>query len=320
MRTFDYSFLEFPNVPKEYEALLANISASNVKAGNSRELYLQNFGITKTIARLESIKCSNALEGITVEDGRIMELVKGAEPLNRAEQEIVGYGNALTLISDNCENMDLTNEDIKHLYSVMMEYTDMPIDEGYKTEEMNELIRAYNKAKNNSKIDPLLLIPCIVLDFLCINPFEYGSRRISRLISLLLLYKNEYYIGKYVSFAEVIDNYKVFYIKSFKKSSENWEEGCNDYFPFIDNFLTNVLLCYMELDKRLRSVNLKRFTKRERIELTILNSNMPMSKAEIGILNPDISPSTIETAIGDMIKKGQVKKVARGRNTKYISI
>ena len=65
---------------------------------------------------------------------------------------------------------------------------------------MEQLELAYMAARNDGNINQLLLIPCVILDFLCIHPFRDGNGRMSRLLSLLLLYKSNYDVGKYVSF------------------------------------------------------------------------------------------------------------------------
>ncbi len=75
------------------------------------------------------------------------------------------------------------------------------------------------------------LIPCVILDFLCIHPFRDGNGRMSRLLSLLLLYKNGFDAGKYVSFEEQINNYKAYYYEALRQSSVGWETNENSYFP-----------------------------------------------------------------------------------------
>ena len=79
---------------------------------------------------------------------------------------------------------------------------------------MEQLTLAYLDARNDANINQLLLIPCVILDFLCIHPFRDGNGRMSRLLSLLLLYKNGFDAGKYVSFEEQINNYKAYYYEA----------------------------------------------------------------------------------------------------------
>ena len=167
-------------------------------------------------------------------------------------------------------------------------------------------------------MNQLLLIPCVILDFLCIHPFRDGNGRMSRLLSLLLLYQNGFDVGKFISFEAQINKYKDFYYDALQKSSIGWHTNTNDYFPFIKNFLSTLYMCYKELDKRFAIVRSKRITKTARIEATVLESLIPISKSEICDILPDVSPTTIEAVLGKMVREGQIKRIGAARSTKYI--
>ena len=158
----------------------------------------------------------------------------------------------------------------------------------------------------------------VILDFLCIHPFRDGNGRMSRLLSLLLLYKSGFDVGKYISFEEQINKNKGWYYQALKESSEEWHESKNNYFPFMQNFLSTLYVCYQELDKRFAVVNSNKITKTSRIESTVLNSLLPISKAEICKLLPDISPTTVEAVLGKMVKSGIITTIGNGRATKYL--
>ena len=174
---------------------------------------------------------------------------------------------------------------------------------------------AYLDACSNSRINQLLLIPCVILDFLCIHPFRDGNGRMSRILSLLLLYKNGFDAGKYISFEEQINRYKDLYYDALQRSSAGWDMNKNDYFPFMQNFLSALYMCYKELDKRFAVVHGKRVTKTARIEATVLGSLIPVSKAEICAIHPDISPTTVEAVLGRMVKEGSVKRIGASRGS-----
>ena len=139
----------------------------------------------------------------------------------------------------------------------------------------------------------------------------------SRLLSLLLLYKNGFDAGKYISFEEQINQRKGDYYESLRRSSIGWEANANSYDPFIENFILTLYRCYQELDRRFAVVNSKRITKKARVEATVLNSLLPISKVEIGKIHPDISPTTIEAALGDMVRAGRIERIGALRESKY---
>ena len=140
----------------------------------------------------------------------------------------------------------------------------------------------------------------------------------SRLLTLLLLYKAGFDAGKYISFEEQINKTKGYYYEALRKSSISWHENQNDYFFFVEYFLTTLFTCYKELDKRFATVNSKKINKTSRIEATILNSILPISKKEISDILPDVSVTTIESVLSKMIKENKIVKIGEGRNTRYI--
>ena len=135
---------------------------------------------------------------------------------------------------------------------------------------------------------------------------------------MLLLYQNGFDAGKYISFEEQINNYKDLYYDALQRSSAGWDENVNDYFPFMQNFLSTLYMCYKELDKRFAVVRGKRITKTARIEATVLGSLIPMSKAELCAIHPDISPTTVEAVLGKMVKEGRIKRIGASRGSRYM--
>lgn len=295
---------------------------------------------------MQSVKSSNAIEGIVTSDERINAIVnQNSAPLNHNEAEIVGYRDALNAIHLNYEYLDFRQSDILRLHGMMISIAGYEYGGQYKTDDnvilevdaggqrrvrfrptpaaetpqaMEQLELAYMAARSDANINQLLLIPCVILDFLCIHPFRDGNGRMSRLLSLLLLYKNGYDARKYISFEEQINNYKAHYYEALRQSSDGWTQNDNSYFPFIENFLSMLYMCYKELDKRFAVVHGKKITKKARVEVTVLNSLTPISKADICHILPDVSPTTVEAVLGAMVKSGSIKRIGQGRNTRYI--
>lgn len=346
MRKFDYSFLNNGLLPASLVNLTSSIAALKTMAGVRKEDHLHIFTELEAVAKIQSVKSSNAIEGIITTDARIAEIVnQNSAPLNHNEREIAGYRDALNEIHRNFSYMDFRESDILRLHEIMMSMTGYEFGGRYKTNDnyileedaqgnrrirfrptpaaetkqaMEQLELAYMAARNDGNINQLLLIPCVILDFLCIHPFRNGNGRMSRLLSLLLLYKNDYDVGKYVSFEEQIGRYKGYYYDALEQSSVGWAEGQNDYFPFLENFLSTLYMCYKELDKRFAVVNGKKITKKARIEATVLNSLTPLSKMDICKILPDVSPSTVEAVLGAMVRTGTIRRIGSTRAARYI--
>jgi Fic family protein len=150
-----------------------------------------------------------------------------------------------------------------------------------------------------------------------------GNGRMSRLLSLLLLYKNGFDAGRYISFEEKICLSKDDYFNSIRESSVGWHENNNSYFPFMMHFLNTLLLCYEELDKlkgqnRHGNDKIKQIPKNQQIKGLILNSQTSISKQEICAALPDVSPTTVESVLGLMVREALIEKVGSGRSTRYI--
>lgn len=346
MRRFDYSFLKNGMLPVRIVNMAANIYSLKTLAKVRKDENLKTFTELESIAKIQSVKSSNAIEGIVTSDDRIKAIVnQSSAPLNHNEAEIAGYRDALNEVHSNHDFIDFSLRDILRLHEIMMSQAGYEYAGQYKSSDnlimeidadgnrkvrftptsaaetlqaMEQLVLAYMDAKDNANINQLLLIPCVILDFLCIHPFRDGNGRMSRLLSLLLLYKCGFDAGKYVSFEEQINKYKSLYYEALRLSSVQWENNANDYFPFVENFLSMLYMCYKELDKRFAVVNGKRITKHARIEATVLNSLAPLSKAEICAILPDVSPTTIEAVLGQMVKCGQIIKLGSARNIKYL--
>lgn len=347
MRKFDYSFLDNGLLPANLINLTGVIYSLKTGAEIRKDEYEKIFTELEKIAKVQSVKSSNAIEGIVTSDERIKEIVnQSSKPLNHNESEIAGYRDALNQIHLNFEDIEFSENTILRLHEIMMSYSGYEYAGKYKIDDnliieedkegnrkirykpvsaketpkaMEQLVLAYMDASNNSNINQLLLIPCVILDFLCIHPFKDGNGRISRLLSLLLLYKNGFDAGKYVSFEEQINNNKGYYYETLRESSVGWDTNENTYVPFIQSFLSTLYMCYKELDKRFNVVNSNKITKKARIEATVLNSLTAISKAEICNVLPDVSPSTVEAVLGTMVREGRIQIIGKGKNTRYMA-
>lgn len=347
MREFNYSNLLSLNIPANMYDLISKIYEYKGK----QDLYIANFSdvLDKIIevAKIQSTKSSNAIEGISTNDTRLEELMsKKSEPKNRNEEEIYGYREVLDIIHENYENIEFTRNNILTLHNRLYSYsgeshkgkfktTDNSIVEtnalgekkvrfqpvsAFETEMyIDRMIEAYDEAVN-LKIPPLLLIPTVIHDFLCIHPFADGNGRMSRLLTLLLLYKNGFFVGKYISLEMIVEETKDIYYEELQASSENWQSRTNDESPFIKYMLSVIYKAYSECDERFKLISEKSLTSAERVMKVFENSLEPLSKSDIAILCPDISKRTIERALKQLKDVGLIKQVGSGRSTKYIRV
>lgn len=345
MRVFDYSFLKHCDIPHDLANLLINITSFSTSDKFRKSRFKNVYSELEKIAKVQSIKGSNAIEGIITTDERINAIVnQNSAPLNHDEEEIAGYRDALNIVHTNYNELSFNKQTLLDLHKIMLQMARPDTAGNFKHEDnvimelrndgsrhirfvptpaketdnaVEQLILAYMDARDDSEINQLLLIPCVILDFLCIHPFSDGNGRMSRLLSLLLLYKIGFDAGKYISFEEQINKNKVNYYESLKKSSIGWHENKNNYFYFIGNFLVTLLTCYQELDKRFATINSKKVNKTSRIEATVLNSIVPISKKEISDILPDVSISTIEMVLTQMVKNKKIIKLGKGPQTRY---
>ena len=345
MHIFGYEFLRDELLPAKLVTISSNISALKAMAGVRREAYSEEFKKLETLAKVESVKHSNALEGIVTTDQRIQAIVgEFSSPLNHTEAEIAGYRDVLNEIHTNFAAHDFSEDEIHQFHRQMMHLADPAATGDWKTEDnviaermpdgrrvvrfqpiaakdtpeaMAQLSLAYRVARDDVGINKLLLIPCVILDFLCIHPFADGNGRLSRLLTLLLLYKNGFDAGKYVSFEQKINERKIDYYQALKESSVDWHTPAPRYFPFMINFLMTLYACYESLDRRFALVNAAKVPKMARVENTVLNSLTPLSKGDICALLPDVSPTTVEAVLGGLVRSAKVIKLGAGRATKY---
>lgn len=299
------------------------------------------------IAKIKSTVSSNRIEGIHTSDKRIDDLlVKNSEPNNRDEEEIQGYRYVLDEIHSSYEYISINPNIIlqlhKNLYRMMTsakggkfktsQNSIVEVDEyGNETERfkplspfetpiaIEELCNSYNKCIDGELIDPLLLIPVFILDFLSIHPFNDGNGRLSRLLTLLLLYKSSYVVGKYISIEMIIEENKMDYYSCLKKSSLNWYEEKNDYSPFVKYYLGILLAAYKDFESRTEYLKTNKKPK-ERIKDIFISSIKNITKKDICELCPDISINMVELYLRQLVEEGFVKKIGGGRYSSYVKI
>ena len=175
----------------------------------------------------------------------------------------------------------------------------------------------YNRVIGNMELETLIAIPVFIHDFLCIHPFNDGNGRMSRLLTLLLLYRSGYIVGKYISIEKIIEQSKDTYYEALQYSSENWHEGKNDYAPFVQYMLGVLVSAHREFASRVEVLSAKNLSKPDRIREIIKGTLGRITKSEIMEQCPDISQVTVQRTLADLQSKGEIIKISGGRYTSY---
>ena len=246
------------------------------------------------IAKIQSIEASNKIEGIYTSDERLKALVKDStRPRTRNEREIAGYRDVLNTIHENHDYIPPKPSIILQLHRDLYKFEGMDIGGRYKTsdniieeqdaegnksvrfrlmpawetpEAIEKLCLSYDEALNSENIDALIIIPMFVLDFLCVHPFNDGNGRISRLLTLLLLYRSGYIVGKYISIEKLIEQTKEIYYESLQLSSAGWHENKNDYEPFVKYMLGVIVAAYRDFSSRVSLLTTQGMSKPDRVK------------------------------------------------------
>ena len=298
------------------------------------------------IAKIQSTESSNKIEGIYTSDERLKKIVLDKTmPRTRNEQEIAGYRDVLATIHENYDYIPPKPSIFLQLHRDLYKFSGKSIGGSYKNTDnviaeedekgehivrfnpvpawetpdaVEKLCEAFSDAVSAGEVDPLLLIPMFILDFLCIHPFNDGNGRMSRLLTLLLLYRSGYIVGKYISIEKLIEDSKETYYEALRDSSVDWHENTNDYAPFVRYMLGIVLAAYREFSSRVKILTDSGISKADRIQLIIQDTLGKITKSEIAKQCPDISLITIQRALNDLLKEEKIIKIGGGRYTSYI--
>lgn len=348
MRNFDYSHLKNRTWNNEILSYVAKIHEFKGK----QELYLRQKPVELErlveIAKVQSIESSNRIEGIVTTRSRLQQLVEDkTTPRNRDEKEILGYRNVLNLIHENYQYIPLKSNYILQLHRDLLQYTDLSyggkykaspneIDavlpngekrimfkplESYETPDaIKQICSSYQQALDHEIVDSLILIPCVILDFLCVHPFNDGNGRMSRLLTLLLLYRNDYVVGKYISIEKEIANTKEAYYQALAQADLGWYEGTNDPEPFIKYMLGIILKCYREFEERL-TISEKSGKRSSSYDIvkTYVNSTIGTFTKRDAMENcPSLGSSSVELALKKLVEDGTIIRKGLGRASHYI--
>lgn len=344
MRDFHYTAIR----EQKWDSEILGLIAAIYKEAGKQEMYLkqrpEELEKLVEIAKVQSTEASNAIEGIVTTSTRIRQLVEEkTAPRNRDEQEIAGYRDALNIIHENFDAIPITRNYILQLHKVLYSHMNNPMAGQTKSvqnyisatypdghtetlftplapfetpEALDRICDEYNRVIGNMEAEPLIVIPIFIHDFLCIHPFNDGNGRMSRLLTTLLLYRNGFYVGKYISLEAKIAKNKDLYYAALRQAQEGWHEGTEDAVPFIKYLLGIILSTYRDFEDRFSLVEQKK-PALETVRQATLNKIGRFSKQDIRELCPALSVSSIEGALRKLVASGELKREGNGKNTCY---
>ena len=347
MRNFNYSKIKDIKWDSEILSLVASIYRYQGK----QELYLKQrpneLEKLIDIAKIQSTESSNEIEGIVTTSVRLKQLLEEkTTPRNRNEQEIVGYRDVLDIIHENFDVIPISRNYILQMHKILYSHMNNPL--AGKTKNVQNYISAtypdghsevlftplspfetpgaldlicdeYNRVIGNFEVEPIIMIPIFIHDFLCIHPFNDGNGRLSRLLTTLLLYKNGFYVGRYISLESLIAKDKAAYYEALNKAGMNWQNGNEDIVPFIKYLLGIILAAYKAFDDRFSIVEDK-LSAVEMVRKAISQKIGRFSKQDIRELCPSLSISSIEGSLRKLVEEGELRREGVGRSTKYIRL
>lgn len=344
MRDFHYTAIR----EQKWDSEILGLIAAIYKEAGKQEMYLkqrpEELEKLVEIAKVQSTEASNAIEGIVTTSTRIRQLVEEkTAPRNRDEQEIAGYRDALNIIHENFDAIPITRNYILQLHKVLCSHMNNPMAGQTKSvqnyisatypdghtetlftplapfetpEALDRICDEYNRVIGNMEAEPLIVIPIFIHDFLCIHPFNDGNGRMSRLLTTLLLYRNGFYVGKYISLEAKIAKNKDLYYAALRQAQEGWHEGTENAVPFIKYLLGIILSAYRDFEDRFSLVEQKK-PALETVRQATLNKIGRFSKQDIRELCPALSVSSIEGALRKLVASGELKREGNGKNTCY---
>ena len=340
MKYFDYSKLKERQWSKE----IVNYVGLIHEFKGRQQLYLDQKPEELTtlidVAKRQSTEASNDIEGIRTTNLRLIQLMnEKVTPRNRDEQEISGYRYVLNIVHESYESIPITSNYILQLHKEMYKFSDVSfggkfkdtpnvIEDGdknlvfkplepYETPfAIESLCEQYNRAVGEYGIDPLLVIPIFIHDFLCIHPFNDGNGRMSRLLTTLLLYQNGYVIGRYISLEKKIQISKLDYYDALEDSSDGWGNETNDDTPFIKYLLGTILAAYRDFEERVNLVS-KKMSAIDIVKNAVDKKIGSFTKTDIREFCPQIKSRTIEAALKELCDKGIIIVEKKGRSTYY---
>ena len=347
MRSLTSDFLDSLSFSASQLETLTTIGAYQGKQALFDDRLPDALEALRSIAKVESTESSNRIEGIEAPRKRIQSItLEHTDPRNRSEQEIAGYRDALELVHESALEMPLSTSVIRQLHTMMYRY--LPQSGGSWKPVDNEIVERGSDGTWSVRFRPvsavatpqamenlasglertlyveeragLVVVPLAILDFLCIHPFADGNGRVSRLLTLFLLYKLGHRVGRYISLERVVEQSKETYYEALERSSTSWHEGRHDPHPWLNYFWGVLLKAYGEFTDRVGTLNRGPGGKSAQVRAAVEQMTRPFALSDLQVECPGVSLPTIKRELQAMRSEGLVMLEGRGRGARWSRI
>ena len=334
----------------EHLKLISEIDEFKGKWQMLRNLAPDQLSLLKRIATIESIGSSTRIEGAGLTDSEVERLLSGLNTTSfesRDEAEVAGYAEAMEMIFESYDEIQISENHIKQLHRVLLRFTSKdarhrgeykklpnhvealaangrslgiifetasPFDTPFR---MKELIQWFSEESQKGALHPLLLMAIFIVHFLAIHPFQDGNGRLSRILTTLLLMRSGYSYVPFSSLEKIVEENKDRYYLSLRRAQSTLYTNNSK----LHDWLLFFLGC---LRKQISVLDSKVKTERMIAELP------PLSQEIIKIIRQhgrarvrDIqiitgaNRNTIKAHIKRLVERGELKKMGAGKGTWY---
>jgi Fic family protein len=263
-------------------------------------------------------------------------------PRDRSEEEVQGYRNALQRIHASAAEFPVAPAILRDLHRTIQEgggdagqwkAIDNDIVEfrpgkapriRFRTLAVKKVPKAidetcllYHHALDQQHVPALVATACLVLDFLCIHPFRDGNGRVSRLLTVLVLYHHGFEVARYISLERLIEESKEDYYAVLQASSTDWHEGKHDLLPWLNYFLAIVRRAYVQFEERAGQIKSPRGAKTALIEATVQGFLGEFGLSDVERVCPGVSRDMVRRVLQAMQRDGRIECLGKGRTAKW---
>ena len=305
----------------------------------------------RKVATIESIGSSTRIEGATLTDEEVEKLLKSvkiAKMHRRDEQEVVGYYEALEIILESYSDIDLEERYIHQMHGILLKYSDKdqrhkgqykalsnqvvanypdgthrtifrPTEPHLTPGEMQGLITWTNERLAKKDLHPLMITAAFVYEVLSIHPYQDGNGRLARLLTTLLLMKQNFRFIQYISFENVIETKKEGYYRALmegQKDRHKKNERINNWILF---FLECMIILTQRLEDKYETFSKLKTSLNER-QHAVIGYLKERKNAQIGEIESQLkkySRNTLKKDLAYLVKEGLLLKTGEGRGVRY---